>query len=365
MGKETYLEKAEKILGKIIPLRTESLIFFTFQLATMTNVGIPLYRAIDAIEKQAENKTLKTAFSQIKADVLMGRSLSEALSRHPHIFSDFYLNTVKAGEASGTLSQSMLKLAEMMERNHAFSRKIKSIMTYPVLVFAFMLIISFVVFSYVFPKFGVVFKSMNIPLPLITRAFFFINTLFTNFFSFIFLAILGWIAVFIIKRQLTNPLFRYQVDLFKITLPIYGATYRKIVLVRICEIIATLIRAGVHLLPALELAGKSSNSEVYNDSLKTIRENVKEGKDLASAFREEGKIYPPFFIHMLTVAEEAGKIDIILPKAASLMQEEVEYTLGNIANLLGPVLIAATGFSVLIAVLAIYIPLNNFISRMI
>lgn len=364
---DKLLEKVNDFLTapfrKIFPMRTETLIFFTYQMAVMMNVGIGLYVAVEIIKEQTDDKTLKEVAGYIRADILRGVKLSEALSRHPAVFSDFYINTIKAGEKGGALIQSMFRLAETLERDYNFSRKIKSVMIYPFIVFFATLIISFLVLTHVFPKFRFVFDVMKVPLPALTRLFFLISALFANFFFFVFFAALIWIIYTAIKVKLKNPFFKYRVDLLKTFFPVFGAIYRKIVLVRISQALATLIKAGVHILPALELAGKSCYNEVYNNSLLSIRDNVKSGKELAPSFAEEGRIYPSFFVHMFAVAEESGKIDSLLPRVALIMQEEVEYALNNLANILGPVLIAVTGIVVCIAVLAVYLPLNAFISQ--
>src|SRR5687768_6484941 len=339
-------------------VKLRDLAVFSRQFATMINSGLSLLRSLSILEEQTESKALAAILKEVRVDVEKGSSLSQALGRHPKAFNRLYIAMVRAGETGGVLDSVLLQLADTIEKQVELKRKIKSAMTYPVAVLALVLLIVTVMLLFVVPTFKDIYSDLGGTLPLPTRILLGVSNVLKKWFLLVLLGEVGLVIAF--KRWIQTDTGRGAWDRFKLRMPVFGGLVHKTALTRFSRTLASLLRAGVPILEALEITSETVGNTVVQAAVKDVQEGVKAGEPIARRL-ENHKTFPPMVVQMLAVGEETGAVDTMLDKVGEFYEQEVEATVNALTSLLEPLLIVVLGGAVGGMVVALYMPMFNVI----
>ena len=354
---EGGLKTELKIPGMGKP-KLKDLAIFSRQFAVMINSGLSLLRSLYILEAQTENKHLARTLTEVRQEIEQGSSLSQALGRHPKTFSRLYIAMVRAGEIGGLLDSVLLQLADTIEKQVALRQKIKSAMTYPVVVLGLVLLIVAAMLLFVVPTFKTLYADLGGTLPLPTRILLTVSTIVAKGLPVIILLVTG--LVFAFKRWIGTATGRAAFDRFKLKMPVFAGLIHKTVLVRFTQTLASLLRAGVPILESLEITSQTVENTVAANGVKDLQEGVKQGEPLAHRMANHA-IFPPMVVQMVSVGEETGAVDEMLDRIGAFYEMEVEATVDALTSLLEPLLIAVLGTAVGSMVIALYMPLFNII----
>ncbi|MDQ3756464.1 MAG: type II secretion system F family protein [Actinomycetota bacterium] len=339
-------------------VKMKDLAVFSRQFATMINSGLSLLRSLSILEDQTESKALAAILREVRIDVEKGSSLSQAMARHPKAFNRLFIAMVRAGETGGVLDSVLLQLSDTIEKQVELKRKIKSAMTYPVAVLGLVLLIVTVMLLFVVPTFKNIYSDLGGTLPLPTRLLLGVSEILKKWFLLIILAEVGFLVAF--KRWIQTDVGRASWDRFKLRMPVFGGLVHKTSLTRFSRTLASLLRAGVPILEALEITSETVGNTVMAAAVKDVQEGVKQGEPIARRL-ENHKVFPPMVVQMLAVGEETGAVDTMLDKVGEFYEQEVEATVNALTSLLEPLLIVVLGGAVGGMVVALYMPMFNVI----
>lgn len=338
--------------GKKVALKDLSIM--ARQMATMINSGLSLLRALSILAEQTENPALAKVLFQVRADVEAGVSLSAAPRRHPQIFPPLMINMIKAGEIGGFLDHVLISVAENYESEVKLRAKIKSAMTYPVVVFCFAILAVVGMLLFIVPIFVGMFESLGGELPLPTQVLVTLSDVMKWLAPAILVALIPSMTWW--RRHKNDEAVRRRVDPIKLKMPIFGNLMRKVAISRFTRNFGTMIHAGVPILQALDIVGETSGNMVIENAAKAVRESVRSGQSLAGPLNEH-PVFPPMVVQMITVGEDTGALDEMLHKIASFYDQEVETTTEQLTSLIEPLMIAVLGTIVGGMIIALYMPI--------
>jgi type IV pilus assembly protein PilC len=351
--------KAEVRLPGSGRVKLKDLAVFSRQFATMINSGLSLLRALTILGEQTANKKLAQIIVLVRAEVEKGVSLSAAMAKHPKVFNRLYVSMVRAGEVGGFLDQVLVKVAETFEKEVALRGKIKSAMTYPVVVFVMVVGIVAAMLVFIVPTFESLYESLGGKLPLPTQLLINASNILRKFFLLVIVAI--GVLVFVFRKWKATQKGRYAVDKFKLKVKVFGPLFHKTALSRFSRTLATLIRSGVPILQALEIVGETVNNSVISRAVHDVQDSVREGESLATPLSKHAT-FPPMVVQMMAVGEETGALEVMLAKVADFYDQEVEAAVASLTSLIEPIMIAVMGAAVGGMVIALYMPLFNIIN---
>ena len=341
------------------------LVMFTRQLATMVDAGLPLVGALTALFEQADPKKqsgLRRVIGEVTAQVQDGATFNESINKHPHIFNRLYTSMVRAGESGGMLAEVLDRLAGFLEASERLRKKVKSAMTYPVIVIGIALSITTFLIVKVVPVFGSIFADFGAKLPAPTQFLIDLSDFVRSYWYIIVGVIVG--IFFAIRTWLRSKNGAETWDRWKLKLPVFGPLTHKICMTRFARTFAQLIRSGVPILEVLQIVGDTSGNCVITNALHGVSTDVEKGDQLTVALGRQA-IFPPMMLRMVSAGESTGKIDTMLEKMADFWDEEVEATLSALTSLLEPMLIVVLGIIVGGIVIAMFLPifkLNDVVS---
>jgi type IV pilus assembly protein PilC len=336
-------------------VKASELTIMSRQLATMIAAGMTLLRAFYVLEEQIENKMLRDTVAAVREDIEAGISFSEALSRHPKIFSPLYIAMVRAGEAGGVLEQSLERVSDQLEKDDSLRRQVKSAMAYPtvVLTFAFAVLIGLIAF--IVPVFVGVFEDFGGELPLITRFTVGLSSFVTGQWYILLAIIVGVFVGF--KKWRKSDWGRPQWDKLRLRIPFkIGQTVQKIALARWSRTFSALYAAGVPIMQAIEVTGQTAGNAAVEDAMDAVIESVKSGGSIAAPLKD-APIFPAMVAQMIAVGEETGNLDTMLTKVADFYEDEVAAAIKALTSILEPVMIVLVGGIVGFIVVAMYMPM--------
>lgn len=344
------------ILARFRKVKLTELTVMTRQLSTMISSGMSLLRAFYVLEDQCENEKLREALIQIRKDVESGIALSRALARHPDIFSDLYVAMVAAGETGGILEDTLKRVADQLEKEDSLRRQVKSAMTYPILIGGFAVVVLIALVAFLVPVFEQVFKDFGGDLPVITKFTVSVSHLITDRWYLLIAATAGTVWGF--KRWKASERGREQWDRFKLKLPWrIGEIVQKVALARFSRTYSALIAAGVPMLEAIEITGRTSGNKVIEKAMDAVRDSVKSGGSIAAPMRAEPTAFPVMVTQMIGVGEETGALDAMLTKIAEFYEDEVAAALKMLTSILEPIMIMFVGAMVGFIVISMYLPM--------
>lgn len=336
-------------------VKLKDLAVFSRQFATMINSGLSLLRSLNILAEQTENPLLAKTIGMLRDDVQRGSSISAGMSKHPKIFSRLFVAMVRAGETGGQLDRVLLRVAEGFEADYKLRQKIKSAMTYPVVVLCIAVLLVIVMLLFIVPTFAKMFADLGGELPLPTQILMTLSQQMKIILPvFVVLAVGATIAY---KRvRASNDSARLRIDRIKLKIPVFGDLFQKIAVSRFARTLGLLLRAGVPVLQALDVVSEAAGNEVVSHATQDVKESIKSGESMASPL-EKHKVFPPMVVQMISVGEDTGALDDMLDKISDFYDQEVESTTESLTSLLEPVMIAVLGSLVGSMVIALYMPM--------
>jgi type IV pilus assembly protein PilC len=336
-------------------VKLKDLAIFSRQFATMINGGLTLLRALTILSEQTENKLLAETITNVRDDVERGSSLSGAMSKHPKVFNRLFVSLIRAGETGGQLETVLTRVADTYEADYKLRQKVKSAMTYPVVVAFIAVALLIVMLIFIVPTFAEMFEDLGGELPLPTKI---LVTMSENSRILVPLMIVALVAARITYKRLraSNENAAFVFDKTKLRIPVFGELFRKIALSRFSRTLGLLLRAGVPVLQSLEITGEATGNEVLNRAAVDVKESVRQGESMAAPLVEHS-IFPPMVVQMISVGEDTGALDAMLDKIADFYDQEVESTTESLTSLIEPIMIAVLGGIVGAMVIALYMPM--------
>jgi type IV pilus assembly protein PilC len=355
---KTAMESAESsgAVGMTRKVKLGDMVVMSRQLATLVRSGLPVIEALTAVSSQTENPALRAALDQVRLDVLTGASLAGALKKHPTIFSDIYVSLVEAGEAAGTLDQTLEVAATQFDREAELREQVKSAVAYPILVvIAAILVVTFMLL-FVVPAFANVYKQFKAPLPPITRTMIALSNAVLHYSWAVALGVI--LLIWGVRKYVASPGGRYTWDRIKLKMPLLGKLNRKISIARFTQTWAGATRGGIPILQALQVSANTSGNVVIRDSIMQVAGFVKEGATLAEPLADTGQ-FPPMVTRMIAAGESSGNLDEMLEEVTKFYQRDIEYTVRKLTRLMEPLMTALVGAIVLFVLLSLYMPIFN------
>lgn len=359
--KEAPVKKPRFGLRKKVKIK--DLVIFTRELSTMISAGVPLPRGLDTLTSQTENKYFKEVLTHINHDVESGLPLGDSMAKYPRVFSEVYVNMVRAGEAGGILDDIMKRLAMQVEKDSAIRHKIKSAMAYPIVILTITVIAFFGIMLFIIPKIGKILHDLggpNAKFPIYTQVLLNLSSFLTshslmhaipiigklpllgslpNAVLFLTLAVIGLIYL---RRYIRTPDGQYKFHALLLRIPVLKTVLVKIAVARFARTFSSLMSSGVTVLDALEVTGKAIGNRVIQKQLADVAGAVKNGQSLGKQLLT-ASFFPPIVGQMIIVGEETGKIDEILLKVAEFYEEEVDAVVDSLASIIEPVMIVMLG----------------------
>jgi len=350
----TGLNRSLSIPGFRDKIGMKDLAVMSRQLATMINAGLSLLRSLQILSEQTDNRALAKVLVLVRTDVEAGSALSFSLGRHAAVFPPLMINMIKAGEVGGFLDRVLISVAENYEAEVKLRSKIKSAMTYPVVVFCMAILATTGMLLFIVPVFAAMFANLGGELPLPTRVLVFLSQL------------LKWLAPVLLvvgivfgswwAKHKNDVSVRSRIDPIKLKVPIFGSLFRKVAVARFTRNFGTMVRSGVPILQALDTVGETSGNMVVENAAKAVRDSVRSGQSLAAPLRDH-PVFPPMVVQMIAVGEDTGALDDMLYKISEFYDQEVEATAEQLTSLIEPLMIAVLGAVIGSMIVALYMPI--------
>jgi type IV pilus assembly protein PilC len=349
VGQKDILEPFKRI-------KLADLVVFSRQLATMINAGLPIVRALYVLSEQTQNPKLKDVVVAVRKDVEASSSLSQVLEKQPEVFSRLYVEMVKAGEIGGILDGVLLRMADQLERDQDLRRKIRSAMTYPIVVLVFAILAASFMLIFIVPVFAGLFQDLGGTLPLPTRITMTISDILTSIFGvFVYAGMALAVVMFLRWKKSENGRKVWGRAVLRIPAKI-GDVVKKATLARFARTFATLSAAGVPILQAIEITATSSGNWVVEKALLKSKDAIREGIPIYKPLEEE-PVFPPMVTRMIAVGEESGDIDGMLTKIAEFYESEVDAAVKALTSIIEPLMVVVVGSIVGAIVISMYLPM--------
>jgi len=364
MGMIPLKVKAQKLgLNRNISLRRsvrlKDLAIFSREFATMVNAGLPILRSLSILEGQTPSSILRKAIEEIRVDIERGSSLSVSMAKFPRVFNRLYVSMVRSGEMGGVLDSVLERLAGTLEREVTLRNRIRSAMTYPIVVLGFVSLILVAMLLFIVPQFKAIYASLHGTLPMLTRLLLSVSDAVKHDWWIVLL--LAGAAVYAVRRfKKTEPGAEVW-DRLVLKVPIFGPLFLKTAMARFARTLGVLNRSGVPILQSLEVVSETVRNSLVRKAVLDVQESVKQGESLARPLKAH-KVFPSMVVQMLAVGEETGALDTMLEKVAVFYDDEVTATVDQLTSLIEPVMIAIVGGLVGVAVIALYLPMFNVIN---
>ena len=357
-------QKPQKLVRGGVKLTDLSV--FCRQFSTMVDAGVSLVRCLSVLQEQATNPRLKRITADIQAEVEAGNSLSKAMTKYPRVFNNLFLGLIKAGEVGGVLEEALQRLSIFLEKDVELRRKVKTAMTYPVLVLVVAVLIVLGLVTFIVPKFIDLFKELGVKeFPPMTLMLIQMSNLLTKGFPLrqglliggLFLA---WTGFNLIVR--TKP-GRRAFDWFRLKVPVFGKLNHKICLARFSRTLGTLLVSGVPILQALETVAGTVDNDILSTAVMNARAQIREGARIGTPLKQSG-LFPPMVVQMISIGEESGALDGMLEKVADFYESEVDAALESLTAAIEPIMIVLLGGIVCFIVVAMFMPMVSIIQNL-
>ena len=347
---------SQDLFERFKKVKSRDLTVMTRQLATMVASGMSILKAFHVLEEQTENDKLTQILVQVRTDIEAGISLSDALAKHPAVFSRLYISMARTGEMAGMLEEALMRVADQLEKQDSLRRQVRGAMAYPMMIGIFSLVVLLALVAFLIPVFEDVFKQQNgAKLPFITQISVTASHALTGRW---YLIIAGTAAiVFLVKKWKRSAMGQAQWDSIKLRIPAkIGDAIHKIALARWSRTFSGLVHAGVPILQAIEITGATSGNVHLERAMDEVRDSVQKGGTIAEPLRKN-KMFPTMVAHMVGVGEETGNLDGMLGKIADFYEDEVAAVVKALTSILEPVMIIMVGGIVGFIVISMYLPM--------
>lgn len=369
LKKNNYFPVEVKKLGAISDQGSFSKIFdkvsfndivdLTRQVAIMLNAGLTLIDSFGILKKQMTKASLLKLLKSLDAEIRQGNPLSSALKKYPQHFSNLYIALVKSGEASGKLAEILLKLAENLEKEREFKGKLKGAMIYPAIVVTAMILVMFIMVTFVVPQLLGLYKDFDVELPVTTKILMAISSFSVKFWPIIVGATVG--GVILLQRYLKTKKGKFVFDKLLLSAPVLGNVVKKSSLVNVTRTLSILIGSGVSILNALNIVIETTDNMVYQNAFAMIYKKVEKGQSLGTALEQE-EIFPPILVQMSQVGEQTGHLDDTLMRLSKYFEMESELATKALTTLIEPAILIVLGGGVGFLVMSVITPIYNLTS---
>jgi type IV pilus assembly protein PilC len=338
-------------------VKNKDLVIFTRQFATLLESKIAIGSSLRTLQAQTINSRLKDIIFDLSSDVEAGLVLSQALGKFPNVFSEFYINLVRSAEVTGRMDEVMLFLADYLEKEYALKMRVRNALIYPVVVVALFVVVAALMVTLVIPAIKPIFEESHVALPIFTRILLGTSDFFVAWWWAILLLVIG-LLIFALDYAKT-PEGKAVYDELSLKIPIFGELLKKLYVARLAEAIAVLIQGGIPATQAVEIASHTVANAVYRDLLHEVGESVNSGKLISQAFGISEEYFPPMLIQMTSVGEATGRLEEMLKKVSKFYTQEVDSLVGNLVELIQPMMMVGIGTMVGLLFAAILLPLYN------
>jgi type IV pilus assembly protein PilC len=347
-------------MGDLKGVKPKSLQIFSRQFATMIEAGMNVVSSLVILEQQTTDANLVDVIAALREDVETGRLLSEAMARHPKVFSRLYIAMVEAGEAAGVLDVVLDRVALQIEKQEQIKRRVKSAMTYPIVVLCFATLVLVGMLLFLVPIFVKIFSQLNGQLPTLTQYVLMASNALRHYWFIIFPGAGGGIFGFF--RWKKSSIGRPVWDRMRLHFPVrIGDTILKITMARFSRTLSTLVAAGVDIIKALEITGQTSGNYVVEEALADVRMRVRDGASIAQPLIENA-VFPPMVSQMVRIGEETGELDKMLGKVADFYEDEVDASIQSLTSIIEPILMIGVGVMVGTIVISMYLPMFKLLT---
>jgi len=347
----------QKRSGKI---KQDEIVAFAYEFAGMYTAGLSITRCLETFEEQTENPALKSIISDIKQHIETGSSLKDAFEKYRHIFSDFFLGMVQAGEAGGKLGDTLQMAALYLEKQAELKRKVRSAFAYPIVVGLMCLFIVSILVIFVIPVFQKLYSQLHVALPAPTLFLIAVSKSVREYWWITLLSI--FFIVFVVRKLYRNPFIKARIDFFKLNMPIFGRLNKMVVVSRFVRTFAMMSSAGIPVVEALELARQVANNNEMKKIAKTIQQEIMTGSTLASPMSRYS-IFPPMIIQLAAAGEEAGILPEMLTKGVDFLDNHIERFVKSLLLKIEPALSIIMGAVVGSILLAVYLPMFDYMGH--
>jgi type IV pilus assembly protein PilC len=341
-------------------IKPKSLQVFSRQFATMIDAGLSVVSALVILEQQTEDKYLSVVIGELRADVEGGLLLSQAMSRHPKIFSRLYIAMVEAGEAAGILDAVLDRVAFQIEKETAIKRRVKGAMIYPTMVLIFATLVLIGMLMFLVPIFVKIFQDLGGELPTLTQWVVNVSEFLRGNYYFVFPSMAA--VFFGLRKGKRTEKGRQIWDQMKLKVPMkIGSVVLKVTMARFSRTLSTLIAAGVDIIKALEITGQTAGNWVVEEALADVRVQVQEGIPIAQPLAEN-PVFPPMVSHMIKIGEETGELEKMLSKVADFYEDEVDSSISSLTSIIEPLMMIGVGLMVGVIIIAMYLPMFKMLT---
>lgn len=354
IGKQGALDKDVNIpifKGKKIPARDMSV--FCRQFASILKAGVSVINALEMLAEQTENKKLKEAIVNTQSNVEKGESLSDSM-RQNDAFPSILIDMVRAGEASGSLENSLTRMAIQFEKDAKLNGIVKKAMMYPIVLICVMIGVVIVMLTFVIPSFMTMFEDLDSELPVTTRAILAMSNSLKNYWYIYIIVVVGIVVGVQMYKKTDNG--RHNLDKLKLKIPVFGLLQTKSACASFARTMSTLLQAGMPMIDALEISASTMKNVLFYDGLEKVKNGVSLGLPLSNQLKATG-LFPAMVVHMVGIGEETGNVEEMLTNSATYYEEEVEVQTQTLTSLMEPIIIVLMAFVVVLLIMAIYQPM--------
>ena len=358
----TKIKKKPKQINIVIGsgIKAVEISRFTRQFAVMIEAGLPLVQCLDILATQTPNKIFAKKLADVRDSVSSGSTLANALAKHKKVFDELYVNMVEAGEVGGALETILKRLADYREKADAIKRKVKGALTYPAIVTTMLVLIAWVMLTFIVPIFAGMFESLGAELPKPTQIVINISNWLKHNMLVMFIILAAVIITYKILNK--NPKTKYYLDLIKLKMPIFGQLMKKSAVAKFSRTLSTLMQSGVNIIDALTITSKTAGNKVLERAIKNAIISISQGETITAPL-EESNVFPPMVIQMINVGEKTGNMDEMLSRVADFYDEEVDAAVESLTALIEPLMTVVMGVVVGALLVAMYLPMFDIIGK--
>lgn len=348
--------------GKSIrKVKPKSLAIFTRQFSVMIDAGLPLVQCLEILAAQQPDRGFQKVINTVRSDVEQGATLQNAMSKHPKVFNDLYVNMVGAGEAGGILDVILQRLSGYIEKAVKLTAKVKGAMVYPISVLTIAAIVVTIIMVKVIPVFSAMYEGMGSKLPFPTLVCIALSNILIRYFWVV--AIVVILLIVGLKQYYKTNTGRLQIDSVFLKIPVMGELLRKVAVARFCRTLSTLTSSGVPILEGMDITARTSGNLVIQNAILKAKDAVEQGRNISSPLAET-KVFPPMVVQMVGVGEATGALDAMLAKVADFYEDEVDNAVASMMSLMEPLIIFFLGGIIGFIVVAMYMPIFNLANVM-
>jgi type IV pilus assembly protein PilC len=352
-AEKKFFFKGVKIFGGV---KARDIVIFSRQLATLFEAKIAALTSFKLLASETENQTLRDAIGEVLNDIQGGISLSQAMAKHPHIFSRFYVSMVRSGEESGKLDESFNYMADYLERSYELSSKAKNALIYPAFIISTLMIVLVLMITFVVPHLTAILTESGQQIPIYTKILIGLSNFFRQFGVFLLIALV--FAIIFLWRYLRTENGKMLISRFQISIPFLGNLYKKFYISRITDNLELSLSSGISVVRALESAADIAGGSIYSKILLDSTNDVRGGGSLSASLIRYKEI-PPIVSQMIKIGEETGKLNFILKTLSRFYKREVDNTIETMVNMIEPAMILVLGVFAALFILSIIVPIYN------